>query len=372
MKYRRKHLCRYSSLTDAMKGLYVHIPFCRNKCPYCDFNSYAGREDKMEAYFSGLKKEAEEFRGENICTVYIGGGTPSIADEKLVSDMLGGFYENFRIDKNAEITIEANPATLSESKLKAYLDCGINRISIGVQSFNDEMLKKIGRIHNADEAYEAVLLTHKSGFENISCDFMFALPGQTVQSLKADLEKAAKLPITHISCYGLKIEEGTQFYKNNIRPADEELYIKMYDRSVQTLEKYGFKRYEISNFAKNGLVSRHNMLYWQCREYIGLGAGAHSYINGRRYSNVRDIDEYLHNFPKENIEILTERDKLVEKLIMGMRLSEGVEKDTVKQLGTEKKLDSFIKNGFVQENNEKISFTPKGINVSNYILSELI
>ncbi len=371
-KYRRKPLCLCLSLTDVMKGLYVHIPFCKNKCPYCDFNSYSGMEHMAEEYFAKLKAEAAEFSGEKICTVYIGGGTPSIVDEKLIFGMFESFGGIFDIDKSAEITIEANPATLTEDKLKTYLDAGINRISIGVQSFDDGILKKIGRGHNAKEARDAVLLAQKCGFENISCDFMFALPGQTAKMLERDLKTAAQLDIKHISCYGLKVEEGTLFYEKGVRPADEDVYIEMYESAVQILQNCGFKRYEISNFARDGLVSRHNMLYWQCREYIGLGAGAHSYVYGRRYSNPCRLQEYFADAPKENVEILTPHDLLVERLIMGMRLTSGADKDIVTRLGTDEKLDNFIKNGFVEEKEGKILFTQKGINISNYILSELI
>ncbi len=355
-----------------MKGLYVHIPFCINKCPYCDFNSYAGRENMISPYFSYLKKEAAEFAGEKICTVYIGGGTPSMVGEEYISDIMEFFRENFEIEKDAEITIEANPATLTEKKIETYLKSGINRISIGVQSFDDAMLKTLGRIHSSAEAKEAVMLAAEGGFKNISCDLMFALPGQTLKSLQADLKKAMALPVTHISCYGLKIEEGTPFFRKKVQPADEDVYTEMYGMITEILSENGFEKYEISNFAKNGKKSQHNLLYWHCREYIGIGAGAHSYVCGRRYSNPENIEEYMANKPKENIEILTGKDMLIEKLIMGMRLSEGVEKSVAEALGGGGKLKIFIENGFIQEKNSRISFTPKGINVSNYILSELI
>ncbi len=355
-----------------MRGLYVHIPFCKRKCPYCDFNSYWGIEKLIPEYFEGLKRESEKFSGEEICTVYIGGGTPSIADEALISQMLDRFRETFVIDKEAEITIEANPATLSEKKLKTYLASGINRISVGVQSFGDTHLKTLGRLHNAKEAKEAVLLAKKSGFDNISCDLMFGLPNQTEKQQLQDIKTAVSLPVTHISCYGLKVEEGTPFYERGITPADDELYTQMYEQTADFLKTKGFDRYEISNFAKEGNRSKHNLLYWKCREYIGLGAGAHSYYKGKRYSNPEGIEAYLRGDREENVELLSDRDKLVEQLIMGMRLSEGVEKEVALALGSGKALERFIKEGFIKEEKSNISFTPKGINVSNYILSQMI
>ena len=355
-----------------MRGLYIHIPFCLRKCPYCDFNSYAGAQRYENEYFAALQKEAADFAGESIDTVYIGGGTPSITKAYNICGFIDFLRGNFNISPNAEITIEANPATLTADKLKAYRAAGINRISIGVQSLHDDILKTLGRLHNSAEAAEAVMLAAECGFKNISCDFMFALPGQTAEMLTADLKQALRLPTTHISCYGLKVEKGTPFYESGIQPAEDEEYEKMYASATEVLESAGFNRYEISNFARAGAQSRHNLKYWHCEEYIGLGAGAHSYVNGIRYSNVCSIEKYINGGGHENIETLTEHDRFVENLIMGMRLSGGVRETVVQNLGNGERLEYFIKTGFVQRKGNNIAFTQKGINVSNYILSELI
>ncbi len=353
-----------------MRGLYIHIPFCARKCPYCDFNSYAGKLSLAESYVDRLLKEAEEFKGVKVDTVYLGGGTPSLLTEELIERLANGIFDNFEIEENAEITIEVNPGTVNLNKLKTYRSLGINRLSIGVQSFNDDMLKILGRLHDLDQAQDIIKAGFDVGFSNISADLMFSYRGQTEQIWETDLEKVKELGIPHVSCYGLKIEEGTPFDKNGMKNLDEETDRKLQQYTVQYLKKCGFNRYEISNFAKPGFESRHNIHYWHCDEYVGLGAGAHSYLYGKRYNNILSPWEYISRTDiKENVLVLTELDKKTEKLIMGMRLSEGISEEYAENKTV---MEKYIQFGYIIRENGKIHFTDKGFDVSNYILSDII
>lgn len=360
-----------------MKGLYIHIPFCISKCPYCDFNSYAGKMQYVKQYIESLILEATAFKEAEIQTVYIGGGTPTCLEKNDILYLFECINKNFKLMQGAEITIEANPATIDKDKLKSLKDAGINRISIGVQSFDSGMLKALGRIHSANDARRAVNDARLAGFDNISIDLMFSLPGQTLETWAQDLRAAVSLDISHISCYGLKIEQGTPFYSKNIKPLNEELDRAMYLAAIELLDKNGFEQYEISNFARDKKYSKHNLCYWKCKEYIGLGAGAHSYTDGERYSNTKDLCEYIQKIRrgqsvKENSIILTERDVLVEQLIMGMRLCEGVNKSIFEKLNCQNKIKKYTEAGYMVEKNGKIAFSVNGFDVSNYILSDLI
>ncbi len=353
-----------------MRGLYVHIPFCKNKCPYCDFNSYAGKKDIFDEYIARLIKEAKKFRNEKIGTIYLGGGTPSVLSGEQISVLLGNLLNIFDVERDAEIIIEVNPGTVTKDKLKTFFSAGINRLSVGVQSFNDDMLKILGRIHTASQAEDVIKTAQDVGFENISADFMFSYQGQTEKIWLEDVEKACKSGVKHISCYGLKVEKNTPFFRSGMKNLPEETDRKMQQAAVRLLEENGFMRYEISNFAKKGYESRHNLIYWHCGEYIGLGAGAHSYYQGERYSNILSPEEYILS---ENASVGREKigdeDKRVEKLIMGMRLSEGTNESLVSD---KKALKKYISLGYIKKSGENIAFTDKGFDISNYILSDLI
>ncbi len=369
MPSRRKPLCLFSSLTD-MRGLYIHIPFCARKCPYCDFNSYAGKTHLTESYVNRLIEEAQPFKGEKIDTVYIGGGTPSLIQEDLISRLMSGVFETFEIAGNPEITIEVNPGTVDSGKLKSYRSAGINRVSIGVQSFDDGMLGILGRLHDGKQAQDIIRAAFDTGFDNVSADLMFSYKGQTEKVWASDLEKIKELGVPHVSCYGLKVEEGTPFDKNGMTNLDEETDRKLQDFTVKYLEKCGFERYEISNFAKPGFKSRHNLHYWHCDEYIGLGAGAHSYFKGERFSNILSPEKYISaENVRENVILLTDEDKKTEKFIMGMRLSEGVDEKFAQDKDA---LERYISMGYIKRNGTNISFTDKGFDLSNYILSDII
>ena len=367
-----------------MKGLYIHIPFCIQKCRYCDFVSYTGMETEAHNYISSVIEEMEEYRGEEIDTVFIGGGTPTILPYQETDRLLKACFERFKISSDCEFTAEANPGTLDTDKVRALKDGGVNRISVGVQSFNDGELKKIGRIHDAKTAYNTIWKLSEAGFSNINIDLMTSLPNQTVKSLAATLNTAMKLPITHISAYSLIIEDGTpiakEYHDGELTLPDEDADREMYEYTIKTLAKNGFNQYEISNFAKQGCECRHNIKYWQCREYIGLGAAAHSYLNGKRFYNTSELSEYMSgNRHTNDIITLTEQDKISEFMIMGLRMNIGISENEFKKRFKKSiddvykaEIEKFIEYGFLVRNNGFIRFSDKGRNVSNSILCEFV
>ena len=274
-------------------ALYIHIPFCRRKCVYCDFYSAICDEGLASAYVGALLRQIEALDG-RFSTVYIGGGTPTVLDDRLLKKLLGGLKR--LCAGNTEFTIEANPESVDSDKLKLLLAFGVNRISIGVQSLRDELLKKLGRIHNAQKAREAIVFAVKAGFKNISADIIFGVWGETPDSWKKEIREAAELPIQHISCYGLTYEKGTPLWnavrEGSIIPLEDDTTAAMYERAIDTLGVGGFRQYEVSNFAKEGFECRHNLNYWENNDYIGLGASAVSYIGGSRDKFVSDVKEY--------------------------------------------------------------------------------
>ena len=354
-----------------MRGLYIHIPFCKSKCPYCDFNSYANIFALAEDYTNAVIREMSEYPGCKIGTVYFGGGTPSAIKPEYIVKILEAAKKHFDILPNAEITMEANPGTLTDVNI--YKETGINRISLGVQSFDDNLLKTLGRIHSGDDAKNAVYMLKRAGVDNISVDLMFSLPGQTPEMWKKDIETAIALPITHISCYGLKVEDGTPFAKSGVTPQDEDADRRLYHMLIDILKENGFAQYEISNFALAGFESRHNLVYWKCGEYIGLGAGAHSYFDGARYNNIYNVGNYIKGGKiRENICRLSDADKAEEKIILQMRLTEGVNRDILNINVGNEKIDEYIRLGYMHQVGENVAFTADGMDVSNYILSDLI
>ena len=288
-------------------GVYIHIPFCRQKCFYCDFPSFAGRENCMEAYVEALcqqvKMQGLSYRQKwgTPATIYMGGGTPSALPAKLMEKILTALAEIFSTDIE-EFTVECNPGTVDEDYFKILRAGGVNRLSFGVQSFQDTLLKKIGRMHNGEEACRAVSMAQQEGFGNISVDLMYGLPGQNLADLQESVAQADALGIQHISIYGLQVEEGTAFARMEEMgrlnlPAEEETEA-MYDDMTKRLPQLGYQRYEVSNFAKAGFESRHNLSYWHDVPYLGLGAAAHSYLEGKRYAAVADIAAYIAGIDK--------------------------------------------------------------------------
>lgn len=365
-----------------MKGLYIHIPFCRQKCKYCDFVSFAGKEALAEEYITALKREAEEYRGGKVDTIFMGGGTPSAMTAQQIKEVASMCFDVFDVANDYEFSIEANPGTLDDGKISAMLDGGINRISVGVQSFNDDELSKIGRIHDAQTAYNTIWHLNKMGFLNINLDLMTALPDQTMTSLKNTLATAVSLPVSHISAYSLIIEDGTplekEYSQGKLVLPDEDTDREMYAYTVDFLRQNGFLQYEISNFAKEGYECRHNIKYWTGEPYIGLGTAAHSYTGDIRYCNTSDINEYI-NGAENELTPLTREDKISEFIITGLRMNSGISEEVFgKRFGVSidklygEKMEKFIGLGLMQYKDGRYSLTPKGIDVSNSILCEFV
>ena len=370
-------------MTDG-KGLYIHIPFCIRKCSYCDFVSYCGKEEYFDSYIDSLLREASEYEGTKINTVFIGGGTPTIFGTEQIERLAEGICRIFDISPSAEYSIEANPKTLTEEKLYGMQKCGINRISIGVQSFCDEELKACGRIHNAAEAYKTVELVKKCGFDNFNLDLMLNLPNQTMESLSLTLETAVSLNPAHMSCYSLILEENTPLYEaygnGKYEEPDEELDRELYHFTVDYLKKYGYNRYEISNFAKEGRECVHNIKYWSCDEYIGIGAAAHSYLNGVRYYNTAKLSEYIKgDYHTDDKIVLSKKDMISEYMIMKLRMCEGINGAVFRKkfgCGVEEiysqQLTKFVNNGLIKHQNGFYFLSDYGIDVSNSVLCEFV
>ena len=368
-------------------GLYIHIPFCKAKCGYCDFNSYAGKEAYMESYFHALMKEIEETAKRYpfpVDTIYFGGGTPTFVDTKYICDALGKTKELFEQCSNCEISIECNPGTIGYEGLKKLHNAGFNRLSIGLQSADNGCLKSLGRIHTFEEFSECFKNARMVGFENISLDLMYGLPDQTMKEWKETLRCAVEFGTEHISCYSLKVEEGTPFAKRKLNLPDDDTVADMYEFVVEFLAEQGYERYEISNFAKKGFESRHNLKYWKCDDFVGVGAGAFSCANGVRFSNVSDLKEYIDLMEKteyatENREVLSDFDKMSEFVFLGLRLRGGIsEREFENRFNLNidevfgSQIEKYSKMGFLIRENESIRFSDKGFFVSNTILSDFV
>lgn len=366
-----------------MKGLYIHIPFCIKKCKYCDFNSFSACEKEKDTYLHALFSEMKRYKGESVDTVFIGGGTPTSLSAEQLERLLKNINENFLQDTFCEFTVEANPKTLDRKKLELMKKYGVNRISIGVQSFNDNELKKLGRIHTGKEAEETVKLA-KEYFENVSIDLMCAIPNQTKESFLENLKKAFSLKPQHISCYSLILEEGTplfdEYEKGLLSLPDEDTEREIYDIACREMEKHGYNQYEISNFARENKESRHNLKYWTCEEYIGLGLSAHSYSGGIRFSNTDDFSSYIKgDFASGEREVLTKEDIMSEFMFLGLRKTHGISKTHFKNRFNEKienifgeQIVKFKKMGMIEEIGDNIRLSKKAISVSNQILCEFI
>lgn len=318
----------------------------------------------MEAYIKRVQKEASAFDAEEVKSIYFGGGTPTSLPTPLLSSLLKFLSERFPC--GGEITIEANPCTVAKGSLSALRNAGFNRISIGVQSLRNDDLSFLGRLHDKDDAIHAIYNAKDAGFTNISADVMFGLPNQTPESVGETVTKLLSLPITHISTYSLSIEEGTPFAKRTLSLPSEESEREMY-HTIRTLcRENGFIHYEISNFSKPGFESVHNTNYWECGEYIGLGAGAHGFYKGVRYANIEDIDAYINsdNPIFESI-TLTETDRLEEYYMLGLRMQKGVKDDG------NPNIPRLIKDGLLEKSGEYVRLTARGLDIANYVICEL-
>lgn len=313
-------------------GIYVHIPFCLKKCAYCDFLSQSPKPGEIDSYLNALLLEIERYKVEGE-TLFIGGGTPSVVPPSSLNKLITQLKRAYGPFK--ESTVEINPNSVDRAYLETLLSCGIDRLSIGVQSFNDQTLKFMGRLHTSKEAIETIKLAREVGFRNISIDLIYGYPNTDLDSIEETLNIAVSLPLTHISFYGLQIEEGTYLFNqiqiNHLNNLSDEEYLKMYYRGIEILEKYDFKQYEISNFAKEGFECKHNLIYWQNKEYLGLGVGAFSRLGKARFQNTVSLTEYIDKVrlgKKERIisidERLTKEIYLKENIMLGLRLKEGL------------------------------------------------
>lgn len=371
-------------------GLYIHIPFCQRKCNYCDFLSAPATKQVQKSYMDTLLKEirkkATEYRNYVVDTIFIGGGTPTCVHYEMLVEMMKQVQAEFCLDKDCEISMECNPGTVTKEAMKAYKDVGINRLSIGLQSTDDSILKKLGRIHTFEQFLETYSWAREVGFDNINVDIMSALPEQTLKQYEDTLEKIVKLGVEHISAYSLIVEEGTPFYewyeKDMLLLPDEEEERQMYYRTKEVLAKAGYTRYEISNYAKAGYECRHNIRYWVRKPYLGLGLGASSFVSEERYKNVSFMEEYLSGdgyMKKEEAEKLSEREMIEEFMFLGLRLTKGIEKN-----GFEKEfgksiaevygavIDKLKRERLVEEDKERIWLTEYGVDVSNAVLAEFL
>lgn len=355
-------------------SIYIHLPFCARKCAYCDFESYAGRLGSVDMYISRLLDEAKKYSVSGVPTVYLGGGTPSLLNAEQLKRLLGGVFDMMPPDMDAEISMEANPGTVSAEKLRTARELGVNRISFGVQAVQKKLLDTLERIHDYNQAAEAVALAHEAGIHNINCDVMYGLPGQTVSDLIETADRLISLGITHISCYSLILEEGTRLFERvsagELTPADDDEVCDMQDALLGILRGHGFERYEISNYALPGCECRHNIVYWQGGNYLGLGCAAHSFIDGERFNNP-DFDAYMSGREHENSTVIDEAERLYERIMLETRMTKGVNladfpPETARRLMDEARRPMY--KGLAEIADGYLRFTDQGLMVQNALV----
>jgi len=371
-------------------GIYIHIPFCEHKCPYCDFVSYDGKSALMASYTECLVRQIMEYapftRGYSVNTVYIGGGTPTCLDGRLLSKLLTAIKKGFTLADGVEFTCEANPHSALADKLKILRRGGVNRLSLGLQSAQSEELKVLGRIHTYEDFVSSFKAARQEGFDNINVDLMFAVPGQTMASMEDTLSKVISLSPEHVSAYSLTINENTPYYamRDTLPLSDEELDRDLYKLTIDTLEAHGYEQYEISNFAKPGRRSRHNLRYWNCEEYIGLGCSAHSYFSGKRFAFLPDIDKYI-DAVKNGRAIVSEvmdiapNEMVGEYIMLRFRLRDGIDVADFDRLfgfsfetAFAPQIEKYMKSGHLKKSCGRYSLTLEGMNISNYIISDFL
>lgn len=382
--------------------LYLHIPFCVQKCRYCDFLSVPGCPQEIEAYVCAMLQEIRAYHGKYddymVTSVFFGGGTPSLLSAEQMNRLMDAVRRAFSIEESAEISMEMNPGTVTMEKLNGYREAGINRLSIGLQSVNDEELKMLGRIHNYSAFLQTYEMARKAGFRNINVDLISAIPGQTVESWRKTLRTVADLKPEHISAYSLIIEEGTPFYEiygekadfaesvsaPELQLPDEESERQMYEDTRDILLEYGYHRYEISNYAKEGYECRHNLGYWERKEYLGLGTGAASLIGTHRFNHIQDTAEYLKisGNPEQLVcdrEALSMKEEMEEFMFLGLRKMKGIQTEMFLQnfncsvesvYGAE--IGTLVEEGLLAAESNRIYLTEKGIDISNYVLSHFL
>ncbi|MGI6705263.1 MAG: radical SAM family heme chaperone HemW [Clostridia bacterium] len=369
-------------------GLYIHIPFCERKCRYCDFISFAGRERDIGPYVNALLMEMrtwkERLRGYQIDTIFIGGGTPTFLHERDIEQILLECFRLFHIAEQAEISLEANPGTLSLRKLEVYKRAGVNRLSLGLQAVESWHLARLGRIHSFEDFLVSYRLAHEKGFDNINIDLMFGLPDQTLEEWTETLDRVTELEPAHLSCYGLIIEEGTPFYEEyrngKLRLPREDDEREMYWKAVEELTKQGFEHYEISNFARSGYQCRHNLNYWENGEYIGLGCAAHSFFHAERIANETDLCSYINKIRERGNAVVTRQkidrtDEMFETVMLGLRLTKGLDLEAFQRRFHisfleyyREELEKLQRMNLIQIKDRYISLTSMGMDVQNQVL----
>ena len=367
--------------------IYIHIPFCIRKCDYCDFLSGPSGPEEQADYVQALLREiqaVEEGEGRSVSSIFIGGGTPSVLDERLLGDILREIRNRFKMEEDAEITIEVNPGTANIGKLQAYRKMGINRLSIGLQSPEDRELKILGRIHNYGQFLETYQEARTVGFDNINIDLMSAIPDQTYEGWVKNLRTVAELEPEHISAYSLIVEEGTPFAARKLNLPDEDTEYNMYEATAQILKEYGFEQYEISNYARKGRECRHNVGYWTRQDYLGFGLGASSLYGKERFANTADMKKYLENSKnpekiREKEPSLTREDEMAEFMFLGLRMTKGISKAdfqrcfgcTIESVYGEV-LEKYESMELLLEKDGRIFLSREGIHVSNSIMAEFL
>lgn len=381
--------------------LYIHVPFCIKKCAYCDFLSAPAGEEERQRYVETMIKEIQGYRKKYqeycVTTIFVGGGTPSVLSGEQIKEVFNALRASFVIDTQAEITIEVNPGTVTEEKVEAWMQAGVNRISIGLQSVNDEELQMLGRMHTYKDFLNTYHLLRDKGFNNLNIDLISAIPGQTLESWKKTLSTVAELEPEHISAYSLIVEEGTPFYtiygeggadgnlESMVQPLpDEETERFIYEETETILQKYGYDRYEISNYAKPGYACRHNEGYWRRVNYLGVGLGASSLIENQRFRNFSTYDAYMDAIQNqklfhEEVESLSVTDEMEEFIFLGLRMMSGISREEFqkkfgKKIETvyEKQIQQLKKDGLIEFVENRIRLTKRGIDISNYVFEQFL
>nr|WP_263313129.1 radical SAM family heme chaperone HemW [Mammaliicoccus sp. Marseille-Q6498] len=368
------------------KSVYIHIPFCVRICTYCDFNKFYIANQPVDEYLDCLIKEMSTRQDKVVETIFVGGGTPTALSEAQLEKLLISINELFTVTK--EYTFEANPDELTEAKIKLLKDYGVNRLSLGVQTFDDELLKVLGRTHHSEDIEKAVNLTRKYKFDSVSLDLMFHLPGQTLKQFDESLDKALALDVDHISSYALILEPKTQFYnlyrKGKLKLPNEDLGEEMYQHLKKKLSDSNLNQYEISNFSKVGHESLHNKVYWKNEEYYGFGAGAHGYINGIRYSNINPVNQYIKKLSNDELPILqstevTLKEQMEEEMFLGLRMAKGVSKSkfnlkfhqTINDVFGEK-VNLLIRDGLLVDEDDFLYLSNRGQIIGNEVFEQFL
>lgn len=373
------------------KGLYIHIPFCDHICTYCDFPKLLTKGQRHADYIEALIEELKQYQQtvgfSHLQSIYIGGGTPTALSVEQIQPLFDFLTEQIQMDQIEEFSIEANPENLTLDKIQYLKSQGVNRFSLGVQTFHETLLKRIGRKHQASEVIQAVANLKQCGLSNINLDLIYSIPGQTLEELRADLKQVIALEVEHVSAYSLIVEEHTQLYlaymRDQIELTDNEVEAKMYEVAIEVLTEAGYKHYEISNFAK-GKPSLHNQWYWKNETYIGTGLGAHGYVLGERYQNTRSINTYIKllsegHLPTVESHVLTKEEKLEEEMFLGLRLMQGVQLDQINQkyeVNVDeiygKAFADLIQKGYLERNGSNIRLTSGGLLMANEVFEQFL